>query len=304
MENVLEKRDRTAYLGGSDVAGVLGRSRWDTPISVWAEKTGQFIKPEVDSEATELGRELEDYVAKRFARKTGKSVAKSPGTVFHHNHDFLGANVDRLIEGEDAGLECKTASAWKSKEWEGEEIPEEYILQCYHYMMVTGLRKWYLAVLIGNQSFQIRELNWDDRLITEMQNREVEFWTDFVRPKVMPTLITKRDSDILAELFPIAEEGKVVKLNDEANILIENLAALKADAKNLDGLIDLAENKLKAMIQTAEVGETGLYRIQWANIKIRRFDSKAFGLQYPDLAKQFKPEKIERRFTYKALKGE
>ncbi len=66
------ERDRSTFIGGSDAAGVLGKSRWDTPLSVWAEKTGQYIKPEVESEASELGKELEDYVAKRFARKTGK----------------------------------------------------------------------------------------------------------------------------------------------------------------------------------------------------------------------------------------
>jgi len=33
------------------------------------------------------------------------------------------ANVDRLVVGEKIGLECKTASEYLKKEWEGEEIP-------------------------------------------------------------------------------------------------------------------------------------------------------------------------------------
>jgi len=102
--------DRSKFIGGSDAAGVLGMSRWDTPLSVWCEKTGQFIKPEVESEAAELGRELEDYVAKRFSRKTGKTVIRASDTFFHADHNFLGANVDRLIEGEDAGLDASVVT--------------------------------------------------------------------------------------------------------------------------------------------------------------------------------------------------
>lgn len=300
----METRNRDTFIGGSDAAGVMALSRWDTPISVWAEKTGQYVKPEVESEAAELGRELEDYVAKRFERKTGKKVVRSGGAFFHPQHDFLGANVDRLVEGEDAGLECKTASAWKSKEWEGEEIPQEYIIQCYHYMMVTGRKKWYLAVLIGNQDFKIKELAWDDKLITNLRDREVQFWTEFVMPKVMPTQVTRHDGDVLSDLFPVADEGKTIKLQDEANQLVETLQANKKDLKQLEDIIELNENELKALLGDAEAGETLLYRISWQNIRSKRFDSKAFELQYPDLAKQFKPEKISRRFSYKAKKGE
>src|SRR5690242_4700631 len=280
------KMDRTKFIGGSDAAGVLALSRWDTPLSVWAEKTGQYIKPEVENEAAELGKELEDYVAKRFERKTGKKVERAGNTFFHPEHSFLGANVDRIIPLEDAGLECKTASAWKSKEWEGEEIPQEYIIQCYHYMMVTGRRKWYLAVLIGNQDFKIKELSWNEPVINSLREREVEFWNEFVVPKVMPTLITRRDTDILDDLFPVANEGTILRLEDEANMLVENLVAYKQDVKSVEGLIEEAENKLKALLKGYETGETSLYRISWKNMRVRRFDSKAFEIQYPDLAKQ------------------
>lgn len=299
----MENKDRSGFIGGSDAAGVLGKSRWATPLSVWAEKTGQYIKPEVDSEALELGRELEDYVAKRFERKTGKTAARSGGTFFHPDHNFLGANVDRLIVGEDAGLECKTASAWKSKEWEGEEIPQEYILQCYHYMMVTGRKKWYLAVLIGNQDFKIRELAWEDSLIKNMREREVDFWERFVIPKVMPSQVNYKDTDVLDGLFPSAQEGQIVELSDDANILVENLTALKQDAKSLDKQIETAENELKRLVGTAEMGQTGLYRVFWSNMRSRRFDAEAFKRAHPRLDLEFRKEKITRRFSYKPLKG-
>lgn len=304
MENVLD-RARTTYIGASDCAAVLGRSRWDTPISVWAKKTGQIDGDDGKNvKAKSWGKRHEPTIIAWFEEETGKKVTHMQDQMFHPEHSFLGATVDGLILGEQAGFEAKTADAWKSKEWEGEEIPEEYILQCYHSMMVTGLRKWYIAVLIGGNNPHWKEVLWDDKIINTILEREVSFWYEFVVPNIMPTIVTKRDGDVLAELFPIADEGKVMQLTDDANILIENLTALKQDAKNVDGQIELAENELKAMIKEAEVGETSLYRVQWSNVKVRRFDTKAFEATHPELAAQFKPEKINRRFSYKKLKGE
>jgi putative phage-type endonuclease len=296
------ERNRDTFLGGSDAAGVLGLSRWDTPLSVWSEKTGQFIKPEVESEAAELGKELEDYVAKRFCRKTGKTVSRSEESFFHPQYDFLGANIDRIVYGEDAILECKTCSAWKSRDWEGDDIPQEYIIQCMHYLMVTGKVRAYIAVLIGNQDFKWKVIERNDKMLKEMLTREVSFWQEFVLTGIMPTMITRRDTDVLSGLFPVAAEGKTISLPDEANVLVDTLNSNKQDLKSLEGIIEENENKLKALLGDAEIGETSLYKVCWSNMVSRRFDLKKFEADYPVLAPQYKPEKITRRFSYKALK--
>ena len=55
------------------------------------------------------------------------------------------ANVDRLIVGERVGLECKNSFRIFKKDWEGEEIPVAYLLQCQHYIAVTGYEAWWIA---------------------------------------------------------------------------------------------------------------------------------------------------------------
>ncbi len=54
-------------------------------------------------------------------------------------------DVDRLVVGEDAGLECKTASDYNADKWKDGEIPPHYLIQCCHYMAVTGKSAWYIA---------------------------------------------------------------------------------------------------------------------------------------------------------------
>lgn len=63
------------------------------------------------------------------------------------------ANVDRLIIGKKEGMECKTASEYLKNDWEEEEIPAQYLIQCQHYMAVTGYEAWWIAVLIGGNKF-------------------------------------------------------------------------------------------------------------------------------------------------------
>ena len=104
------KKDRLKGIGGSDAAIALGMSPWKSQYTLWCEKTGR-INNDADNEAMRLGRDLEDYVAKRFSEETGKKVRKSTFSFQSKEHPFMLANVDRLIVGENAGLECKTTSA-------------------------------------------------------------------------------------------------------------------------------------------------------------------------------------------------
>ena len=61
-EEWLKLRKKT--IGGSDAAAVVGLSKWASPYSVWADKTGKVPDKE-DSEAMRQGRDLEEYVASR-----------------------------------------------------------------------------------------------------------------------------------------------------------------------------------------------------------------------------------------------
>lgn len=60
---------RKKSIGGSDAAGIIGLNQYATPYTVWANKTGRLPDAE-DNEAMRQGRDLEDYVAKRWEEAT------------------------------------------------------------------------------------------------------------------------------------------------------------------------------------------------------------------------------------------
>lgn len=299
-----QRAERIGYIGGSEAAAVLGLSRWATPLSVWAEKTGQ-IEPEDISEKlhVKLGNKLEQTVADLFMEETGKKVQKVNETIFHKKYPFLGVNLDRRVVGERAFLECKTASAWKAKEWDGEEIPREYILQVMHGLAVAGLERAYIAVLIGNQAFKWKVIERDEKALTDLVNREVSFWTEFVETKIMPSVMGQ-DKDTLSDLFPVAQEGKTIQLSDEANAVAEGLDGLNADLRDLENRIEKQQNELRAMLGDAEAGTTGRYKIYWTNTITRRLDTEALKKAHPAIFEEFRKPSTQRRFLIKTITTE
>ena len=109
---VKETEDRNAWLkmrtqgiGGSDASIIAGMNRWKSPFQLWQEKTGQVEPEELDdNEYIYWGRVLEQAVADRFSELTGKKVHKQ-GMLRNKEYPWMLANVDRMVVGEDAGLE-------------------------------------------------------------------------------------------------------------------------------------------------------------------------------------------------------
>lgn len=288
--------ERRGYIGASDAAAVLGLSRWATPLSVWAEKTGQFVPEDISERVSvKIGHKLEQAVAELFMEKTGKKVHRVNETLFHPNHKFLACNLDRRVVGERAVLQCKTASAWKADEWDGEEIPREYIIQEMHELAVSGMDRAYIAVLIGNQDFKMRVIERDENALSDMVRREVDFWENFVAPKVMPGVMSG-DGDTLTKIFPVAEEGKEIALDSEAAAICEVLEGMSSDKGALERQIEEQRNRLKKLLGVADIGRVGPWKIKWGNVG-GRFRAKELKEQMPDIYAKFKAKATTRKLV-------
>lgn len=145
-------RYRKKGIGGSDAGAICGVNKYRSAVSVFLDKTAEQTS-EFDNEAMRQGRDLEQYVAERFCEETGKKVRRANAIFSHSELPFMLANVDRLVVGENAGLECKTASAFSADKWADGSIPPEYEVQCNHYMAVTGADAWYIACVILGKEF-------------------------------------------------------------------------------------------------------------------------------------------------------
>ena len=106
-------RYRKQGIGGSDAGAICGLNPYASPMTVFVDKTMDAVE-EKDSESMRQGRDLEEYVARRFVESTGKQVRRSNYMYSSEEYPFMLANVDRMVVGENAGLECKTAQQYHS----------------------------------------------------------------------------------------------------------------------------------------------------------------------------------------------
>lgn len=283
-------QDRTKSIGGSDAAAVLGLSRWQSPLQVWAEKTGNLQQKDIsDKICVKFGNKLENAVAEFFTEETGKKVHRVNETLIHPEHDFITANLDRRIVGEKAILECKTCSPFKAKEW-GDDIPSEYLIQCYHYLAVTGYDRAYIAVLIGNQDFKYKVVERDEQIINDIISKEVAFWNDFVLTGNMP-MASANDNDTLYELFPECREASFIDFDeakqDEVNIILDNLDALKQDRTQIENRIKQLENQIKQELKDNEACKTDRFKVTWKKQSQTRINSKKLKEEQPEVYNKY-----------------
>lgn len=299
-EEWLEKRKGS--IGGSDAAAILGLSRFSTPYTVWADKTGR-LSPAEDTEATRQGRDLEEYVARRWTEETGKRVGKVNAMLYNPAYPFAHADVDRRVIGESAGLECKTTSAISLKRFRGVEFPEQYYVQCVHYLAVTGWDRWYLAVLVLGREFLHYTLERDQAEIDALMEAERKFWTlveNDTPPGMDGSLVT---SAALRDVYKDTGSGDVVDLQEREMLLLEYRRLLAVRSEN-EKRIRQIKQTLMQDLAGAEEGRCGNFRVGWKPQKRVFLSAEKLRQVYPrlDLSKVMSVAKY-RRFSVQEESG-
>ena len=292
---------RKKGIGGSDASVVCGINRYKSPVELWMEKTDQIQSTEA-GEAAYWGTLLESVVRDEFSKRTGIEVQCINQLLQSDEHPFMLANLDGVCEHPEYGtciFEAKTASAYKTGEWD-DAIPDEYALQLAHYMAVTGYRAAYIAVLIGGNSFRWKLIERDEELISMLIDLERNFW-NHVQDNTPPPLDgSDASSKFLAEWFPESVPKSQITLPDAAAELLEQYDNACEQLDLATEQKQRAENLLKEMLGTNEVGTTGDRVITWKSISQERLDSKTLKAEHPTLCKQYTVKTSFRRFSIKA----
>ena len=277
-EEWLEYRQKS--IGGSDASAILGMNTYCSPYTVWADKLGK-LPPKEDNEAMRLGRDLEDYVAKRFTEETGKKVRRENNIITNPDYHFAHANVDRMVVGEDAGLECKTTSVMNLKRFKNGEYPENYYCQCVHYLMVTGAKRWYLAVLILGAGFKVFVIERDENEIAALAKSEEAFWECVKKNTPPETDGSDSTSETLTTIYP-ESNGNTVNLFAYEESLKQYIAIGK-QIDELKKLRDEMANNVKAFMGEAGKGESNHFKVSWSSSLRTSFDHKKFASDNPNL---------------------
>lgn len=276
---------RKSSIGGSDSAVCVNMNQYSSKISLYADKKG-MSKDKETSEAMRLGTDLEAYVAERFCEKTGKKVRNDYFMYADDEYDFITANVDRRIVGENAGLECKTMGSFNGYNLEGDEYPAHYYCQCMHYMMVMGFDRMYLAILVLQKGLYVFTIDRDDEFIAGLRAAEVEFWTKYIEKNVIPAPDGSESSmDTLKEMYPTARPNTEIAIWG-LDQLVKDYRAFKDLEKKYKEKADAVKASIYKKMGDNEVGIGDSYGCSLKNQSKPTIPPAKLKAKYPAIYKE------------------
>ena len=285
-EEWLSLRERG--LGGSDAATCVNMNPYSGLLTLYANKTG-MSKPKEDNEAMRLGRDLEQYVATRFMEETGKKVINDNWFYVDDDYDYLIANIDRRVVGENAGLECKTMGSFNGYNFEAGEVPSHYYCQCQHYCSVLGLDRMYLAILVLQRGLFIVPIERDDDFIKSLREAETAFWTQYIMQERMPEPTAESDFDTIKELYPKGYKDTEVTIPGLDRMIID-YKAVKELADEYKDRAETLKGKICKLLGNNEVGLGVQYGCSWKYQSKAGIDTKRLKAEMPEVYKKyFKP---------------
>jgi putative phage-type endonuclease len=287
-----EQREfRKSGIGGSDIAAIMGLSPYKTAYDVWQSKVGNVA--DEAGEAAYWGNVLEPIVAAEFAKRTGKVVTHCNLTLRHPEHEFMIGSGDYLVEGENAGVECKTSSIYLKDRW-GEqdgtdEVPAYYLVQGQWYCAIFGWERVYFPVLIGGQLFRWFKVDRDDAIIDTLIDAGQKFW-QLVQAHKPPE---PQNLDDIRAMYR-RHTGGVIHLGTEVEKQLWldfqdaklREAMAKDDLKRIELAIKTTMGEAESLVVDGEEGKQELFT--WRNNKDgNAFDEQAFKEDHPGLYEQY-----------------
>lgn len=316
MLTAKQLKERKSGIGGSDCAAVLGLSKWRSPFEVYVDKITPPDEGEVDDGSgggdgpLYIGSMLEPFVRSEYAKRAKRVVTKPKAMLRHAKYPWLIANPDGIVKDSrgrfDYGWEGKVIGTAPDEEW-GEEgsdqVPVDYLIQCQHYMLVTGLPRWDLSALIGNRTVRTYVLNASPKLHEVIIDRTHDFWVNHVQARVAPLFST---ADEVRQLFTKARFQSPVQANDDVLVAINALSAVRAEIKRLED----EASRFEAVVlnhmgeHDGLVGDDERVWATWKNQTRKNIDVKKLRDKYPQIAAACEKTTETRVFLLKEPKGD
>lgn len=230
--NAIVTPDRSKFIGGSDVAAILGLSRWKTALHVWMEKTGTGQPEEITAQRAaifERGKRFEPLLIEMAQEEIGIRVVRTNERYTDPENPVFACEIDAETD-DGRNVEIKTAHPLLAGEWgePGTDLaPVYYTAQTMWGLGITGRQQSIIYAAIGFDDRRHYFIDRDDETIAGMRARVDEFWTNHVLTNVPPAVDYEHPMalDSLDRLF-----SGVIECNVIADPLLDSWRAVFEDA--------------------------------------------------------------------------
>lgn len=214
--SLLERPDwlalRSHGIGSSDAAPAMGMSPWTSAYSLWAEKRG-LLAETPDNERFLWGRLHEPLI---IAQAHARGWIRGPVTcglmLRSVDYPWMLANPDGLTDRE--VVESKTADQWDEARWDI-GVPDHYVIQGHHLMIVTGRQWCVFPVLFGGNNLRCFEVEFDPRLASSIIEATRLMWQRIKENDAPDADGSEATMLALRQVFTESIEGEVIDLGEE-----------------------------------------------------------------------------------------
>ncbi|KMS79097.1 hypothetical protein ACH49_13495 [Streptomyces leeuwenhoekii] len=198
---------RRSGIGSSDIAAILGISRFGNALSVYHDKTGGLPLESDDSEPALWGRAFEETVAREWARRN-RSYVRRVGLVANIDRPWQMCTLDRrvlecpLADGrEKCAVEIKCRDKMKASAFRA-GVADDVLVQTLWQADVCGFDHVHAAVLIGGNDYRQYVIRVADhaQLVADLRAAGELAWQQITERRP-PVLAQDADPDVLLDLY-------------------------------------------------------------------------------------------------------
>jgi predicted phage-related endonuclease len=280
---------RKQGVGCSEIAAILGMSKFQTAGDVWRSKIGSSGGG-AEGRLLKFGNALEPVIADEWADETGHSFCNNgDGYVIYTNdkYPYLYYSPDKSFrrKGSEAleFLEVKFTTNTVNED----ELPESWVLQMNTGAGITESPTSNLAYAsYGGRNFGSMTYDFDTELF-DITAREVEeWWCKYVLAAVCPP---PQNTDDLKSIHPSNKYADAVEADSELKAIFDALIEVKAQRDKYEALCGEYEFKIKQAIgDNSALAYDGRILCTWTQNKAsEKFDHKSFRRDFPEETKAY-----------------
>jgi len=244
---------RATGVGASEVAAIVGKSKWATPIDVYRSKT----EPRVEAEELEVfkrGRHLEAAVLGWYEEEVGAKLERQPtlGTLRSKDFPHVVATPDAFDRARGISVQAKTHRFDAQVEYGAQgtdQIPQHELIQVTMEMGVLGVDVAHLPVLFGGDEFRIYHVPFSRPLFVKLGEAVEAFWENHVAKRVPPPIDGSPGyAEFLASIFATRKTQVVKQASPEDADAIAMLKELRGTRTALEEREMALKNQLRLSI--------------------------------------------------------
>lgn len=298
---------RRGGLGGSDIAAIVGLSRYASPTSIYFDKLGLLERDDDESQRQRIGKRLESVLAAEFNDMTGLHVVGQQTMCQHPDYPWARCTVDGFVADSPYGSHIQELTLgnieFKSDGRFGwpDGIPANIRAQVVWQLGVTQQQHAWLVVMFAGFRVEIHEVAWHDEERADwafMLEAARRFWIDNVMAGVSPPLDDHEATTAALTRYHGPDPDGIIEADADGRTLVWQVQHAMASTAAAEATEKRCKNELRAylgdktdLIDGWTAPKKGdpkpIVLASWREQETRRLDTTALRNAEPEICEKF-----------------